>query len=1250
MSQTAFNEPDPSVLQRLLHNSVARIFGAYFVIFALFFWGIHSGLGQYWDWSFPYFGDQMSTLFTNKSASWTSAKMGSPLGYSSDYFVRFVIAMFGFLPPELTRYGLLVIIFSVGALGMYMLARKCTSGGMAFVIGLAAFVNPAMFYKYTAGHFNYFISYVLFIYLLLFLLYKFQKNLRSAVIVGLFLAFIGMQIQFFVIGSIFVIVFLAFNRTLVAWRYVLVMVALPVLINLVWLSNFIVGAASVAGTGAAATKVSFKSLGSSDFLSIFTFSFSGATLLNRFYVFYELLWNAALFVFLLWLLVREKQKQLIDVGLLVFLSIMIFMATGLYQTINLGPLTALYPMLREVGHFAPIIVLIALLLVSRMVHKTSWRWALMGILLGSLLIVGVKFQYYSQGYSFAFARSQFAPFKKIADKDSSDYRILAYPFFDQYSFNALPKDAPDTFPLKNSGHDSFAGYSKQGYINNAIAPYQFQDSLQNRLLQTYNIDMLKPYNIKYIFDLSAIYESNYEKYVPPSVYNNDLSLIKNDKHFLDKLLAKNPGKLKRLNSHALEVTDFSPHVGSADTVFDINTNDITAQSASIFTQEALNKSLNYVTNKSTLAPYTTKLTSLFADPAKNKTDPQAGTAAQMLKPAVDSRSALYIDTSRSTVLYQATAKELTIYTQPSGQLSLNGALVYNPGTKRRVLATIPFKGKDPYFVSFRGTSATITPNTQGRLGLGAQGDVITIFDSPGTNAVQNGSFEQGLWQRAVHDCNNYRFDTGAKLGMQLDTQHTSDGKQALELSATRHNACTSTPAKVDPNSEYLLTFDYQSSDARTASFYLGDADKITLAKGSQTITNDQWGTYTTLISTPAAVGNSQLFLYALGQDGQAITNRYDNVSLLKLSPVQTVAVPATHNPYQKIPLAAGVQNFSVSSEGQAIENHISNGSFEKGAWQAQVSDCRNYDDAAKVAMRLDKTVKTGGRQSLELTAAHHDACVHTTTNVTAGIDYQLSFDYQGKAGKDYGYAISFDDPLNTINRQQLPIHSSDAWQHAHIRVHVPANATILTFYLYAYEPTGKTPNIVHYDNVSLTEFPDFADTFYVTEERSRTLQAPRATTFTDNSETHKSVRIKGASKPFVLYLSETYHPRWRLELTNASVDGIIRSRLPSAIGNTVSQHFTMNNYQNAWLVDPQTLCNTGQGTLVAGCTKNSNGSYDIELTAEFVPQRWFGVSAAISWLTILTGVIYLTASRRRNMPTYQLPSKHRWHKFAGKGK
>jgi hypothetical protein len=1210
------------------------LLAGYLGFFLVFFWGIHGGVGQYWDWTFPYFKGQVHNIFAAKDSAWVNADNGSPLGYSTDYFFRFIMSLFVFMQPEIAHYVLLAAIFAAGAAGMYLLVRPYVGRALALLLGLAAFINPAVFYKYTAGHFNYFLSYTLFIYLLYFLLHKFGKNLRSAVIAGLLLAFIGIQIQFFVIAGIFLIAYLVFNREKFAWKYAAVMGGVVFGVNLVWLTNFLTGAASTEQTGAAAAKVSVKGSSASDFLSIFTFSFSKATLLSRFYAFYELLWNASLFIFLLWLLARQKSKERFDVLLLVFLAVMIFLATGMYQVLNLGPATTFYPMFREVGHFAPVIVVVSLLLVARLLKGTPGRWIFMGVLVGSLFIVGVKFQYFSQKYSFADTRSRFASFESVLDQDHGTYRVLAYPFFDQYSLQHAPTDPPGLQPLKNTGHDSFAAYNTQAFVNNQVPPYKFQSSPQYKLLQTYDVDVLRPYDVKYIFDLSDIYHSNYNMYVPASTYNGDLSLIKNDPHFFDKLLAHNPGRLRKVNDHVLEITDKLPRMNATAQLFSVAADDPAADQGqvidpSLFTRSQLNRAFDYIADDPSLGRYTTQLTSLFAGSTAQLDKPRQ-TFTQTVQVPDGGKTTLYTNDSYRTLYYQATATALTVYTQSAPSLLVNGQALAGAGTARQAVAQVPLSRGTAYYLSFAGTITAVRAGSSGNLGTGKAGDTVDVLSGTNGNLVANPSFEQGLWDAKVGDCNNY--DNNGDVGMKPVSGGT-DGHTALELSAARHDACTSAPVTLEADTQYLLSFDYQSDNAPTANFYLGYSnDVVPVAKGSRAITDRGWHTATAIINAPSVSGRARLFLYALEGDGHVPNvNHYDNVRLVKLDHAASVTLPSAGSNYAAAPLPPGTQTLTFRDENYQYKNLIANPSFEQGAWQAKPADCNNYDPDPRIALRMDTANKTDGKQSVILSAAHHDACLHTSTNVRDNTDYLLTFDYQtGPATEHYGYAVSFDNPGATVGRNVLD-GEGPGWHTATTKVHVPAGSTTLTLYLYAFESNGQDMNIVRYDNVNLAELPDFANRFYLVRTPAVQLKAPRRTQTTTVSQTVRHIAVAGATSPFFVSLSETYHPGWQLELGGSSASRIVpMSSMPSA-----GQHVRLSGLTNAWLIDPATLCKTNP----KGCTREADGSYDLDLTAEFLPQRWFAIGTVVSWLVVIGCISYVLLVRPKELPTFSLKKR-----------
>lgn len=84
------------------------------------------------------------------------------------------------------------------------------------------------------------------------------------------------------------------------------------------------------------------------------------------------------------------------------------------------------------------------------------------------------------------------------------------------------------------------------------------------------------------------------------------------------------------------------------------------------------------------------------------------------------------------------------------------------------------------------------------------------------------------------------------------------------------------------------------------------------------------------------------------------------------------------------------------------------------------------------------------------------------------------------------------------------------------------------------------------------------------------------------------VTILHAKKPFPLILQETYAPEWKILLNNNSA-------------LEESNHLLVNGFLNSWILDPQEIC------AKATCKTHPDKSYDISLTIEYWPQRWFDI-------------------------------------------
>jgi hypothetical protein len=133
------------------------------------------------------------------------------------------------------------------------------------------------------------------------------------------------------------------------------------------------------------------------------------------------------------------------------------------------------------------------------------------------------------------------------------------------------------------------------------------------------------------------------------------------------------------------------------------------------------------------------------------------------------------------------------------------------------------------------------------------------------------------------------------------------------------------------------------------------------------------------------------------------------------------------------------------------------------------------------------------------------------------------------------------------------------------------------------------------------------------------------------------VHIKGATTPFYLAMSESYHPEWQAQFTNNKIQGFFNGWVPFVKPDTISDdhHFELNGLLNGWYIDIDEHCK--QKNL---CTQNPDGSYDIELTLEFFPQRWFYLGLLISGTTLVGCIGYLGYDfirRRRTSPPTVTP-------------
>lgn len=1187
----------------LSHNGL--ILAAYFIVFSLLFWQIRHGVGQYWDWSFPYFQDSIGNFFARASESWSRDNNGSALGYSSDFFLRFVISSIRFLQPETLLYIIVVSLFSIGSFGIYLISRNYTRASVAFLLGLAAFANPAIFYKYVAGYIDYLFSYVIFIYLVRYLLFKYRKDLFSAIVVGLFLAVIGIQIQFFVIVPMFILIFFMLHRWLWSWKHASIMLAIAFSANIVWLMNFILGAASVTDISASASKGGFQALSVSNFLNIFTFSFSRATLIDRFYLPIELIIHVFSFVVLIALVIRSKKKKINDLVLLGFMLLMVLLNTGIFLSVNLGPLTILYPMFREVGHFSPFIIMMMLLLAARMIRNDILGKTTLCLLSVIIVLAASKYITNPQSVNFGSTREKLATFEEFSkEHDSENVRTLMYPFYDPYYFkDTVRKTDKNNLPIQNAGHDSFSAYAAGKFVSNAIKPQSFTNSVQTTLLKTRDIDVLKPYNVKYLYNLSDIYESSYDKYVSSSVYGNTKSLIRNDPNFFDKLLAANPGKVRLISKNILEITDYAPAITIKDTLFETESNFNSAETLS-FIDRAFDAAPYYTSDASQQKQHT-NISPVLSE-LSQKSIGNGSLNQTLTLPKKNVQPKLYVNDSPQILDYNVSNSILTIRAVSTGKLYINDKLVVDNEAKASVIKQVPIMADRHYYVLYNNEITPVSQNS-GTLGGILPNGSFQIYSSDKNNIIKNGSFEEGLWQKSVTDCHKY--DADPQISMVLDNAHASNGKSSLRLSSTRHDACTFTSFIMKPSAKYLLEYAYKSTTADRAGFTLHVNNSFeSYLKGSQIITDSGWHSNSKFFETPQSAKNGQLYLTSSPKDNKTAQVNYDNVTLTQLQLVQEATIPEYPEAYdaQTIEPSTNVK-ISFVDQNYTYKNVVENGSFETGLWQNQVTDCNAHDNRSNIAMRRISDAEDG-KYSLQLEATRHIACTYNDIKVEPEKNYLLTFSYKGINTKQIGYEIDYDNTEAPQKREQQEV-VDDEWHAYSTTIQTPSRTATARLKLFAYESDGKQKNITQFDNLRLVAVPVTNGRFFIVTPSEDKLIKPKKLTVKSQTSTSKKVLVQSVSTPFFLSLSETFNPKWKLATADESYSPV----------HTINSQYKLSNYSNGWYIDPKTFC-TDNGK---GCTKNADGTYDIKLVAQFTPQKWFKIALILSSATLIGGVGYV---------------------------
>ncbi|HSE61705.1 MAG TPA: hypothetical protein VLA88_05420 [Candidatus Saccharimonadales bacterium] len=598
-----------------------------------------------------------------------------------------------------------------------------------------------------------------------------------------------------------------------------------------------------------------------------------------------------------------------------------------------------------------------------------------------------------------------------------------------------------------------------------------------------------------------------------------------------------------------------------------------------------------------------------------KTSPLGQDVPALAKPLVYIRSS-------GDMEYTLQKGKLTLYAKDQDQLLVNNNPVRNTAPLQQLgVAQLPTD--TPAYLQIGGQLSEIQKADTTRK-LGVVSEPLTIYSAEKKQLVPNASFDHALWQDRVADCNNY--DNAPQINMQRVTDQLS-GSSVLELKANRHTACTETTAENPSTQPFLFSLDYRVEVGDKAAFEIvfNDTAKTTVKK--ELSATAKWRTFRQIMVPPAGATafTVRLLGYPEYQMRSYATSYYDNVQAVALRPLLKTNASPSYRPYDlppSLPL-----HFSYKTTGQGPNtNLIPNGSFEDKLWQDRVGDCNQYDDRPVIGMKRVNGA-TPGSKALQLEARRHAACTQTNRiKVQENNTYLFSFDYQSPNAKRASYYIAFNDPAHTVIKGDVAIKNRN-WATFTRQIKAPLDATEAALVLYAYSDEYEQLTIINrYDNVVLTHVPDTQNRFYLVNRPERELARPASVTFDAPSATKKHIHIKGAGTSFYLAMGEAYHPAWKLSAGNVAV--------------SQQHHYKLGDVMNGWYIDADALCATP-----GICKNNSDGTYDIELVAEFGLQKWVGTGLLIGGGTVATGMVYSLISwgrqlrrrqqkRRQKVPLY----------------
>jgi arabinofuranan 3-O-arabinosyltransferase len=326
---------------------------------------------------------------------------------------------------------------------------------------------------------------------------------------------------------------------------------------------------------------------------------------------------------------------------------------------------------------------------------------------------------------------------------------------------------------------------------------------------------------------------------------------------------------------------------------------------------------------------------------------------------------------------------------------------------------------------------------------------------------------------------------------------------------------------------------------------------------------------------PGTVG-LRLFLYADGGGGDATVAEYRNVALRRYRLVERRPLPT-------LPLAqVGVApNSPTTGLGGVLRPAEQQAVLDPDA-MSPVGDCARTDGREPADRGL--TVERRG-SGIRLTAPEHSACVFFPFEpFEPDAAYRVRFDYRRVSGVMPPRACLWQDGINQCAPID-PLDDTSGWRRFDAVVTPDQGAVALRLFVYADAAE---------DSATVTEYRRFEAAPLLSAAllgEPRRVRLP-SVTYERVSPNEFRARVTGATEPFLLALTESHDPGWRVESPGRDASEL--------------EHVRVNGYANGWLV-PWT------------------GSYEVRLFYE--PERYARLARRTSLALLPLGLLVLLARR-----------------------